>query len=936
MATCLVCARLLRRRGLLGGCFAAPSTKTTMHPPRRRGPADAGPDLEQADNVVGSGLSAAPAGQHGRARRGGPSTRLRRKSFAGVAALLIMAGTTALAWHLLFDGDPTVGARHEMAASVASGAGGAASRGSSSNAASTASDARAEASSAGAEPALAVAGSHNAATQAASGSSVMSHSDSSSADREQGDAARASPVPTRTIEELEVPPRECADVAASVWPPPLHLQWQASGAVAVVDAAAVAVVDGGGVEIAAEQGDAATAQGGDSLPHGDAVLRAAVTRWRDELGALSGSRAGLRPVSPGDGDAYLARVEIAIEAGDGPGDATAAEEQAAQWQWIRDLRPGLTAHAGAPRDANGHAVPHGENEAYTLDILPEGATGQDGVVADVTRPKARAVRAVLRARSVFGALHGLRLLRQLASRRQDCAVVLPTSVEARDAPVLAHRGLMLDLARNWYGTGAVLRIIRGAAALRFNAVYLHLTDDSAFGIDSDALPHLPRKGGVGMSDFFRDPEGFSNNEWKGRGDDGAARKDGGREGPLFHTRESLGRIVREGALHGVRVIPEVDVPGHTLSWGLGLGDAAVSQCQKYDAVHIGGNGHTLNPFERIVMPAVGSVVREVAAQFPDPWLHLGGDETGIECWAEDERVVAAARRERSIAEAAAKWVAHAREEQQAGGGVPNVVPITQAPPGVLATLVGQYFERQLHENVVAPLLRGQDGVVGGLGAKTIIRYEEWLTARPAAARTAPLIVESWKLGRGARLHAAVADGIPVLVSFPFYYDTPEQSWQAMLRAPLPPSTIGGIGKAWELSEREFDATVWPRLAVTAARLWSMDNGDGGDAHDAVVEAAVLTAIPHALARLTADHGISGWTHDLRELTLSEAEAEAHYKSIGVAYRARIAAKEAAGELQRQPQMVRVTKADIERMQREEEAREEEQRLAAEAAARGAG
>jgi len=103
-----------------------------------------------------------------------------------------------------------------------------------------------------------------------------------------------------------------------------------------------------------------------------------------------------------------------------------------------------------------------------------------------------------------------------------------------DAPRYAWRGVMLDVARHFFGVDEVLRLIDLAALYKLNVLHLHLTDDQGWRIESEKWPRLTENG---------------------------TQIGGGPAG--FYTRADYAEIVRYAADRFITVIPELDVPGHT-------------------------------------------------------------------------------------------------------------------------------------------------------------------------------------------------------------------------------------------------------------------------------------------------------------------------------------------------------------------------------------
>ena len=191
--------------------------------------------------------------------------------------------------------------------------------------------------------------------------------------------------------------------------------------------------------------------------------------------------------------------------------------------------------------------------------------------------------ATVRADTEWGALAALATLAQLAGE----GVV--DVAEVRDAPHFPWRGLMLDTARHFISTTALKRTLDAMWFYKLNVLHLHLTDDQGFRFRSEAHPELASADAYG-TDELRD-------------------------------------LVAYAADRGIRVVPELDVPGHTTSWlaahpewALGA-PPAVAPSRRF-----GVHKTCIDPGKAAVLSAVDALFGELAEVFPDEFLHLGGDE----------------------------------------------------------------------------------------------------------------------------------------------------------------------------------------------------------------------------------------------------------------------------------------------------------------------
>ncbi|MFE7698136.1 beta-N-acetylhexosaminidase [Microbacterium keratanolyticum] len=215
-----------------------------------------------------------------------------------------------------------------------------------------------------------------------------------------------------------------------------------------------------------------------------------------------------------------------------------------------------------------------------------------------------------------GLFYGVQTLRQLA-HEVDGAWSVP-HIEIDDAPRFAYRGIMLDVARHFFGVDDVKRYIDNASALKYNHLHLHLTDDQGWRLQIDAWPLLTEKAASSSA----------------LGDEGG-----------FYTKDDYREIVRYAASKHMVLVPEVDLPGHTHAIGVAypelveapvISDLLISEGERLNQplpvagqVYTGwGVGHSsVRIGEERTYDFVRDVLTEIAEITPGPYLHIGGDES---------------------------------------------------------------------------------------------------------------------------------------------------------------------------------------------------------------------------------------------------------------------------------------------------------------------
>jgi hexosaminidase len=193
-------------------------------------------------------------------------------------------------------------------------------------------------------------------------------------------------------------------------------------------------------------------------------------------------------------------------------------------------------------------------------------------------------------------------------------------VQVRDWPRFQWRGFMLDVSRHFWTKAEVETFLDGMALHKLNMFHWHLTDDHGWRIEIKKYPRLTQIGawrtGVGF--------GFDPGSTSAYGPDG---RYGG-----FYTQADIREVVKYAAARHITIVPEIEMPGHAT--------AALSAYPQYSCT--GGPfepSMTAGVFNGIYDPAkeetyefLSGVLAEVAALFPGPYLHIGGDEVPKETW----------------------------------------------------------------------------------------------------------------------------------------------------------------------------------------------------------------------------------------------------------------------------------------------------------------
>lgn len=186
-----------------------------------------------------------------------------------------------------------------------------------------------------------------------------------------------------------------------------------------------------------------------------------------------------------------------------------------------------------------------------------------------------------------------------------------------DKPQFPWRGLMLDVSRHWFTKEEVMRFIDELAEYKMNVFHWHLTDDQGWRIEIKSLPNLTAKGAwrakrVGQW-WQREPQQLDEEATYGG----------------YYTQEDIKDVLAYAKQRYVRVIPEIDVPGHSLATLVAYPELACMKAPKYVNVgnkFYGEDENTLCAGKEETFEFLDKVFTEVAALFPDEYIHVGGDE----------------------------------------------------------------------------------------------------------------------------------------------------------------------------------------------------------------------------------------------------------------------------------------------------------------------
>ncbi|KAH1038709.1 hypothetical protein J1N35_040452 [Gossypium stocksii] len=349
--------------------------------------------------------------------------------------------------------------------------------------------------------------------------------------------------------------------------------------------------------------------------------------------------------------------------------------------------------------------------------------------------------ATIEANTVYGALRGLETFSQLCDFDYETKSVQIYKAPwyIKDKPRFAFRGLMLDTSRHYLPIDVIKQIIESMSYAKLNVLHWHIIDEESFPLE---VPSYPKLWNGAYTKWER------------------------------YTIEDASEIVSFAKMRGIHIMAEVDVPGHTESWGAGYPDLwPSSTCRE-----------PLDVSKNFTFDLISGILSDMRKIFPFELFHLGGDEVHTDCWTSTPHIK--------------QWL----NDQN-----------------MTAKDAYQYFVLKAQEIAVSKNW-------------TPVNWEETFNSFPSKLNPRT-IVHNW-LGPGV-CPKAVSKGFRCIFSNQgaWYLDHLDVPWNEVYSAePLEGINnvseqnlvLGGEVCMWgeTADTSDIQQTIWPRAAAAAERLWS--------------------------------------------------------------------------------------------------------------------
>ena len=231
----------------------------------------------------------------------------------------------------------------------------------------------------------------------------------------------------------------------------------------------------------------------------------------------------------------------------------------------------------------------------------------------------------LKASSSSGLFYGFQTFRQLCDPELEKKVTKNLFIQnckIIDNPKFEYRGMHLDVSRHFFDVDFIKTYLDMISFHKMNVFHWHLTDDNGWRIEIDNYPELT-KTAAWRVDRRHEPW----KEWSPIKENEKATYGG------FYTKEDIKEIIKYASDRHIKVIPEIEMPGHTSEVFSAYPELSCNG--KYIPVNPGSYWPNLDIFcagNDSVFTFLENVLSEVIELFPSNYIHIGGDEAEKTNW----------------------------------------------------------------------------------------------------------------------------------------------------------------------------------------------------------------------------------------------------------------------------------------------------------------
>lgn len=253
----------------------------------------------------------------------------------------------------------------------------------------------------------------------------------------------------------------------------------------------------------------------------------------------------------------------------------------------------------------------------------------------------------LKANDAHGIFNACQTLVALLDNMKLASSPLP-NLHITDYPDMGHRGIMLDVARNFTKKTDLLKLIDILSFYKMNVLHLHLSDDEAWRVEIPGLEELTE---------IASRRGHTTDEltclypayaWGWNEADTTSLANG------YYSRSDFMDILKYAKERHIRIIPEIDIPGHSRAAIKAMNaryrkyiDTDQSKAEEYLLIDFADTSQYLSAQNftdnviNVAMPStyrfLEKVIDEIGRMYQDAGVellafHVGGDEVPEGIW----------------------------------------------------------------------------------------------------------------------------------------------------------------------------------------------------------------------------------------------------------------------------------------------------------------
>ncbi|XP_077539269.1 beta-hexosaminidase subunit beta-like isoform X2 [Haemaphysalis longicornis] len=306
---------------------------------------------------------------------------------------------------------------------------------------------------------------------------------------------------------------------------------------------------------------------------------------------------------------------------------------------------------------------------------------------------------------------------------------------------------------------------------KFNVLHWHIVDDQSWPIQMKRFPNLTEVGAYSRRHVY--------------------------------SPEDVSSVIEYARLRGIRVIPELDTPGHTQALGKAFPDV-LTPCYGYGVRgRARANAHAafeiLDPTQKVTYNVVQGLVSEFVHVFKDPYVHLGMDEVYYDCWKSNPEVL------KFISQHGLRSISHLEQ---------------------------LYVQSTLNNlgRTGAKFMIWQDPMDNGVRPPEGTVVQVWKSRRVGQELEWP--VYAYKhTGNGYEVVVSgcwYLDHFDDIMGWESYYDCEPRAFDGTAKQKA--LVLGGEACIWGefVDQTNLLSALWPRASAVAERLWSNRHLDSSD------------------------------------------------------------------------------------------------------------